>query len=408
MRKMYFLPMIFVGTLVCGQTFIDTSEGIIIPRLTGNILHSSEAKGIYSNVKDAILVYVTAPPDPDNRIGQVEGIDAKGFYYFDASSNRWIRIISTSIGTAALTQLLCSFSSNVGVMEATRPASGVSVMVPYNGGNGGAYQASSIPSTGITGLNATLYPGNLSIGGGFLVFNITGTPLTTGTATFNINLMGKTCSFSAQIQSKTRFDDVVNVSINGQTRQMMTRNLGANPTLDPDVPTQAIMGDYFQWGKKNAVATPYTPATAISGWSTERAADKAWNSGTEAAPFKTINDPCPSGFRIPTRNEWAAFTQASTVTNIGIWATTKSDGASNFSAAKRFINNKNIITLPAAGRHSSGTGALDSRGYGASYWSSTEFSGTNSYNLTFTEGGAIYPAYDFNRAVGMSVRCISE
>ncbi|MEF9478759.1 hypothetical protein OWR28_14535 [Chryseobacterium sp. 1B4] len=408
MRKKYLLSVILLGTVVNGQTFIDNSQGIIIPRLTGNTLQVSETKGVYSDAKDAILVYVSIPPDPDKRTGQVEGIDSKGFYYFDASSNRWIRIISMGNSNAVLTQLLCSSSTNIGVLEVARPASGVSVIVPYNGGNGGAYSVLNIPSTGVTGLNAALNPGNLSIGGGFLVFNISGTPLTTGTAVFDINLAGKACSFSFQVRPKTRFDDVLNVSINDQLRQMMTRNLGANPTLDPDMPSQAIMGDYFQWGKKNAVATAYTPAAAISGWSTEKAADKAWNSGTESAPFKTINDPCPSGFRVPTRNEWTAFRQASTVSNIGTWATTKNDGASNFGAAKRFINNRNLITLPAAGRHNAGTGALDSRGYGASYWSSTEFSATNSYNLTFTEGATIYPGYDFNRAVGMSVRCISE
>lgn len=408
MRKMYLLPAIFLGSIFYGQAFIDISEGLIVPRLTGNTLQTADIKGVYSNTKDAILVYVTIPPDTDKRIGQVEGIDTKGFYYFDAATNRWIKIISTGSSTAVLKDLLCSSSTNIGILETTRLASGVSIVVPYNGGNGGAYPALSVPSNGVTGLNASLYPGSLSIGGGFLVFNITGTPLVTGIATFNINFAGKACILNIQVHPKTSFDDVVNISVDGKIRQMMTRNLGANPTLDPDVPTQAIMGDYFQWGKKSAVATPYTPPAAIPGWSTERAADKAWNSGTEAVPLKTINDPCPSGFRVPTKSEWVAFKQASSTNNIGTWSTTKYDGVSNFSAAKKFINNGNIITLPTAGRHASGTGALDSRAYGASYWSSTEFSATNSYNLTFSEGATIYPDYDFNKAVGMSVRCISE
>ncbi|SMO72557.1 major paralogous domain-containing protein [Chryseobacterium rhizoplanae] len=405
MRKIYLLPTIFFGSLFYGQTFIDASEGLIIPRLTGNFLQTAELKGVYSNAKDAILVYVTAPPDPERRTGQVEGIDSKGFYYFDAASNRWVRIISRGSATAALSQLLCSSSTNIGILEATRPASGVSVIVPYNGGNGGVYPALSVPSMGITNLNATLYQGNLSVGGGFLVFNITGIPLTTGTAIFNINIAGKDCSFSLQVQPKTKFDDVVNVSINGQIRQIMSRNLGANPTQDPDVPSQAIMGDYFQWGKRNAVATPYTPDVAIAGWSTEGAADKAWNSGTETNPLKTVNDPCPSGFRLPTRNEWVQFNSASTSSTIGTWATTPTNGPTNFTAAIVFNNNGNTLTLPVSGYRNEASGSLQNRARFGYYWSSTE-SSTSAYALNF--GISAVNATAYTRGDGFSIRCISE
>jgi len=406
MRKMYLVPMFFLGSLFYGQVYTDTSEGIIIPRLAGNILKTAEANGIYSNAKNAILVYVTAPPDPDKLTGQVEGIDDKGFYYFDAASNRWIKIISTDNTITVLSQLLCSSSSNVGLLETARPASGVSVILPYSGGNGGAYSALSIPSTGVTNLTANLSPGNLSIGGGFLIFNIKGTPPTTGTATFNINLAGKTCSFSLPVQPRTRFDDIVNVSINGQIRQMMSRNLGANPILDPDLPTQAIMGDYYQWGRKDAVATSYTSAEAISGWNKEKAPDKAWNNGTETEPIKTENDPCPPGFRIPTRHEWVGFKASSTASQIGTWTTSSTDGANNFTAAMVFSNNGNTLTLPTTGYRFYNTGALTNRAYNGNYWSSTEYANSNAYNFSFSS--TINPENNGNRANGVSVRCISE
>ncbi|MEF9478728.1 hypothetical protein OWR28_14375 [Chryseobacterium sp. 1B4] len=62
-------------------------------------------------------------------------------------------------------------------MEATSPASGVSVAIPYNGGNGGVYSGLSIPSVGILNLNAELASGTLNNGNGTLIFNITGTLL---------------------------------------------------------------------------------------------------------------------------------------------------------------------------------------------------------------------------------------
>lgn len=403
---MYLLPMFFLGSSFYGQGYIDTSEGIIIPRLEGNVLKDAEVNGIYSNAKDAILVYVTAPPDTDKRTGQVEGVDAKGFYYFDAPVNRWIKIITTATATASLSQLLCSSSTNIGFLEAGHPASGVTVIIPYNGGNGGTYSALSIPSTGVTNLNANLYSGSLSIGGGLLAFNITGTPLTTGTAIFNVNVMGKTCSFNLQVQQRSRFDDIVNVLINGQMRQMMSRNLGASTILDPDLPSQAIMGDYYQWGKKDAVATAYTSDAAISGWSTEIAPDKAWNGGTETEPLKTANDPCPPGFRVPTRNEWVGFKAGSTTRHIGTWATSSTDGTNNFTAATVFSNNGNNLTLPTTGYRTYKTGALTNRAYNGNYWSSTEYNSINSYNFSFSS--TVNAENNGSRSNGVSVRCISE
>ncbi|MEF9478765.1 hypothetical protein OWR28_14565 [Chryseobacterium sp. 1B4] len=129
---MYLLPFCLVGALIYGQMGINnlvpkatldvkskttdgsTSEGLIIPRITGNALKAAEAATAYGNDQDATLVFVTAPPEPGNRTGQVEGMDSKGFYYFDAGSNRWIKMLSSGTSTAALTQLLCSAATSVG------------------------------------------------------------------------------------------------------------------------------------------------------------------------------------------------------------------------------------------------------------------------------------------------------
>lgn len=64
--------------------------------------------------------------------------------------------------------------------------------------NGGAYAAQSINSTGVNGLTATISSGYVSTTGGTLVFNVTGTPTSTGNAQFNLSnfINGLNCSGS--------------------------------------------------------------------------------------------------------------------------------------------------------------------------------------------------------------------
>ncbi|SMO72438.1 major paralogous domain-containing protein [Chryseobacterium rhizoplanae] len=423
MKKIYLLPTVFLGILSYGQLGINnsdpkstldvvskttdgsTAEGFILPRVTGNALKAAEVAGVYGEDQNAVLVYVTEEPDPDNRTGQVEGMDSPGFYYFDAGSNRWLKMALAVTATAHITQLMCSSSSDSGFLEEGEPASGVNTSIPYNGGNGGTYDAISIPSTGVTGLTAILPSGTLNNGSGTLNFTIIGTPLTAGTAVFDLTIGGESCGFSRTVVASSSFADQVNVLINGQTRQMLTRNLGADPSQDPNVPSQSIMGNYYQWGKKNPVATAYTSSASISGWSTSTAANKSWNSGTEATPVKTANDPCPTGFRVPTRNEWLQFNSASTNTTIGTWVTAATNGSTNFSAAIVFSNNGTTLTLPTGGYRNETTGSLQNRARFGYYWSNTE-SSTNAFAINFGVSAINLTAY--TRADGFIVRCISE
>jgi hypothetical protein len=74
--------------------------------------------------------------------------------------------------------------------------------VPYTGGNGAAYTAgSAISSIGVTGLTATLQTGTLANGNGNITYIITGTPTSSGTASFAISFGGKNCSISIPVNS---------------------------------------------------------------------------------------------------------------------------------------------------------------------------------------------------------------
>jgi uncharacterized protein (TIGR02145 family) len=111
------------------------------------------------------------------------------------------------------------------------------------------------------------------------------------------------------------------------------------------------------------------------------------------------NDPCPTGFRVPTKAQWEGVIANNTPTNVG----TFSSSATNYSAGKKFGDN---LMLPAAGSRDFGNGTLNYRGGNGYYWSSTEYGADYAWILYFSIGDA----YSNNayRTNGFSVRCIAD
>jgi len=186
----------------------------------------------------------------------------------------------------------------------------------------------------------------------------------------------------------------------GVSKVFLAHNLGADNSLDAHTPVQGIHGNYYQWGRIGSVANASTSSDAIGGWNTVPADDGAWADGS-----KTATDPCPAGFRVPTRAQWDGVLAYNTVsrTSNNSWAA----GDANFGSAIHWGPNESTknLTLPAAGYRSSSNGALSSRGNFGYYWSSTE-PGANADYLYFYSSLASSSSYV--RADGYSVRCVSE
>jgi uncharacterized protein (TIGR02145 family) len=314
--------------------------------------------------------------------------------------------------TPTIGALNCGSTTITGTLTSGIAASGVSASVPYTGGNGGSFAAQTISSSGVTGLTATLTAGILANGAGSLSFAISGTPSTNGTASFALTIGGQSCSFTVSVQTvlasqypagsvfcasgPTAIVDVTNPTTG---KIWMDRNLGASQAATSSTEA-ASYGDLYQWGRgndghqcRNSSTTTTLSASDTPGNSDFITAPNTpfdWRSPQNANLWQGVNgvnNPCPSGYRIPTDPELVAERLS--------WSANTSVGA--------FAS---VLKLPMAGyRSSSGSASLLSVGAFGYYWSST-VGGTLSRPLYFS--GSDAGASDFYRAYGFSVRCIKN
>ena len=92
-----------------------------------------------------------------------------------------------------------SSPTNSGSLIDGFPASSVSSVVTYTGGNGGKYLTQTSTSTGVAGLTATLSAGSFTTSTGTLTYIITGIPSSAGTASFALNIGGQTATLTRTV-----------------------------------------------------------------------------------------------------------------------------------------------------------------------------------------------------------------
>lgn len=98
-----------------------------------------------------------------------------------------------------ITNLKCNSVVNIGSVIAKYPAYATSFKLTYEGGDGGGYNNQTVSSTGITGLTATLAAGVFAKGIGTLTYTIIGNTSEIGTASFEINIGGQTCTINVNV-----------------------------------------------------------------------------------------------------------------------------------------------------------------------------------------------------------------
>jgi uncharacterized protein (TIGR02145 family) len=281
--------------------------------------------------------------------------------------------------------------------------------------------------SGVSGITvSSVSPTSASLTAGqsqLVTYNLSGTPTSAGTLTGVWTKLSLNCTKTQTV------DKACTVLISATvSKNFLCHNLGADTSLDPHVPVVGLNGAYIQWGKRgpnttgdasvdwqtaandgpNGFAAAPTASNAnagsITGWSTSAAANGSWNSGTEAVPVKTANDPCPTGYRVPTRTEWTGVNTNNTASLTGPFT----NSSTQYGSALHYGPDAStkLLTLPAAGNRNDTNGALSHRGFLGFYWSSTE-SGSPAYILIFNSS-SVNPAANYDRSRGLSLRCIAE
>ncbi len=182
--------------------------------------------------------------------------------------------------------------------------------------------------------------------------------------------------------------------------------------------TQALHGNFYQWGQKAVVANASTSGDgAIAGWNNNvYLPANSWNSGTEANPTKVVaNDPCSAGARLPTRSEYDKLISLSLSTQSGTWGDfTTLSNMPGYDAAIVLTSKKSgdiNLMFPASGRRELNSGALSYRGRAGYYATSTQSPTNSNLSNYFSLRAAPFTLGSISGAdkpIGYNVRCIQD
>ncbi|HFK5504481.1 TPA: FISUMP domain-containing protein [Elizabethkingia anophelis] len=243
----------------------------------------------------------------------------------------------------------------------------------------------------------------------------------TGKFSADITIAGTTKTISLPNSFKITPENKSNLTINlvkcgayigpntdpANYKEFMCQNLGATSGINPFSPEAGNHGAKYQWGAQTNETGRYISQSddqsnsgAITGWNSSSKPNGSWSDASK------INNPCPPGYRVPTKAQWQAVIDnnknVERVTTDG-WVSS----ITNYSSALYFRNPSNIRTLmlPAAGYRSRTDGTLTNRGSSGFYWSSSGATSNASY-LNFSSS-SVNVNYS-SRTNGFSVRCVAE
>jgi uncharacterized protein (TIGR02145 family) len=177
----------------------------------------------------------------------------------------------------------------------------------------------------------------------------------------------------------------------------MDRNLGASQIATSSSDSNSY-GDLYQWGRnsdghqcRNSSTTGFLsnfPEQRLNRFIISTSPPWDWlnpQNNNLWQGINGINNPCPTGWRVPTEAEFTAESNS--------WTSANSTGAFG-----------SLLKFPVSGRRSDFNGNLANEGATGFYWTSTVVGGDSRYLIL--NNSVTYNTT--NRAGGFSVRCIKN
>jgi uncharacterized protein (TIGR02145 family) len=320
-----------------------------------------------------------------------------------------------------ITSLNCSSATNNGILTATTATSSVTSVVSYNGGNGGVHNGQVITSTGVSGLLATLKTGAFSNGNGSLTYTISGTPLTSGTASFALNIGGKACVLTRTVSAaQTSGINFTSIGVPVGSFQNNMSDIDGNTYKTVQIGTQVWMAENLKVSKYNDGST-VPNVTEDSIWEYNKTGASAYYNNDVAnnvkygklynwfAVSKTTNNNkniCPTGWHVPTDAEWTVLTDYLGGADVA-GGKMKEVGTTNWGSPNTDATNISLFTgLPGGNRR--GGGSFDLAGELGVWWSATQYDSSSArYRYLMNYSSLVDSSFD-SKKKGLSVRCVRD
>jgi uncharacterized protein (TIGR02145 family) len=376
-----------------------THNGQVVSSTGVTGLTATLQAGNFANGNDSLTYAITGTPSASGTANFTLNIGGKSC------------VISRNVvlPLGVIETLDCANAINNGTLSASYAASGVTSLISYTGGNGGTHDGQVISSTGVTGLTATLQAGNFANGSGSLTYTITGTPSTSGAATFVLKIGEKACSLISTVNLAPTSGFGPNINDNDGntyktvyigTQQWMAENLKTAKYNDgtgiPNVTentqwTNLTTGAYAYYNNDTANNAKY---------------GKLYNWYAVSPTTNGNKNVCPTGWHVPTDAEWTVLTDYLGGLSVA-GGKMKEVGTTSWNSPNIQATNSSLFTgLPGGFRY--GNGYYFTINYNGNWWSSSESNTSNVWyrSLYSFSGNAV--SYDVGKEDGLSVRCLRD
>ena len=244
-----------------------------------------------------------------------------------------------------------------------------------------------------------------------MIYDISGTPIASGTASFVVNIGGKTCTFLMIIDpvfapTSGYGPDIYDIdqhtikTVYIGTQQWMAENLTV--TRYNDGTTITYITDNAQWQSNISGAWAYYNNDAAN----NAKYGKLYNWYAVSPTTNGNKNVCPTGWHVPSDAEWTVLTDYLGGESVA-GSNMKEVGTTSWNNPNTNATNTSLFTgLPGGCRGSDGNyGRIGSYGF---WWSSTELNTNDAWDryLNTSYGNAYRDNH--SKEVGLSVRCLRD